>query len=83
MPKIFDIEEKLCYYGRLSFRPRAPERFDGLRFRLTVRGNLIEVDIDKKNVTYTLLTGDGIAFDHADDEVKLTPKKPAARRELV
>jgi alpha,alpha-trehalose phosphorylase len=66
--------------GRLRFRPRVPRRFDGLRFRISVRGSRLEVDIDRECVTYRLLEGGGIEFDHNGERITLTPQAPAARR---
>ena len=36
------------YGGEMSFRPRLPAGWTRLRFPLTVRGNLIHVDVRRK-----------------------------------
>jgi alpha,alpha-trehalose phosphorylase len=65
------------YLGRINFRPRIPKRFLGGRFCLTIRGQLLEVDIDSKEVRYTLKEGEDLTFYHEDEEVRLTKEKPA------
>jgi alpha,alpha-trehalose phosphorylase len=62
--------------GRLSFRPRLPERWSRLCFRLTVRGQRIEVDVDREGTTYTLREGPGLAITHEGEELRLSPDSP-------
>ncbi|MEE8581588.1 MAG: glycosyl hydrolase family 65 protein, partial [Myxococcota bacterium] len=65
------------YDGRLSFRPRLPERWSRLRFRLTVRGQRLEVDTDREATTYTLHQGKDLALSHEGEEFRLSPDAPA------
>jgi alpha,alpha-trehalose phosphorylase len=65
------------HHGVLSFRPRVPDDWQRLRFRLTVRGNLIEVDIRPDVTTYALKDGPGCSLFHTGAEVTLSPATPA------
>ncbi len=64
------------YDGRLSFRPRLPERWNRLCFRLTVRGQRIEVDVEREGTTYTLREGRGLTLSHEGEEFRLSPDAP-------
>ena len=59
--------------GDVSFRPRLPEGWDRLRFRIQVRGQLIEVDMTHAGTDYRLLQGSGLVISHDDEELRLTP----------
>ena len=61
------------YGGEISFRPRLPEAFGRLRFRLQVRGQRLEVAMDHQGTTYTLLDGSGLAIAHDGEELTLAP----------
>lgn len=63
--------------GVLSFRPRMPGDWRRLRFRLTVRGNLFEVDVRQDTTTYRLKEGDGLTLFHEGMEVSLSPTTPS------
>jgi len=71
------------YGGKLSFRPRMAEKGValGLRFRLTVRDQLLELDFDKekKRVRYLLLEGTGLEIEHEGEELKLKLQEPVDR----
>jgi alpha,alpha-trehalose phosphorylase len=64
------------YGGKLSFRPQIPAAWKRLRFSLTVRGCVLEVDIRKKTAVYTLLSGTAISIKHEQTEIDLLPGKP-------
>ena len=70
------------YGGRISFSPRLPRRFPGGRFCLTVRGNLLEVDMTADTVLYALKEGDAFTIYHEGDEILLTKEAPTALRNL-
>jgi len=57
--------------GAVAFRPRLPEQWDRLRFRVGVRGQLIEVDMQRDATSYRLLEGHGILLRHEDEQVRL------------
>ena len=64
------------YDGRLSFKPRITDRLERLRFTLTVRGQILEVDIGRNSTTYTLQEGSGLVITHEDQDIELSPGKP-------
>ena len=67
--------------GRITFHPRLGQRVEGLRFHLTIRGQLLTVDIDGRKglTTYLLREGPGLTIGHLDEELKLETGKPVAR----
>jgi alpha,alpha-trehalose phosphorylase len=64
------------HHGVVSFRPRIPDDWRRLRFRLTVHGNLVEVDVRPDVTTYTLKEGDGLTLFHQGAELNLSPDAP-------
>jgi alpha,alpha-trehalose phosphorylase len=67
--------------GTLSFWPRrAPEDNAILRFPLTYRGQMIEVEIGLQTVTYELRNGEGLIIHHETEEIELTQVNPRAVR---
>ena len=57
--------------GDVVFRPRLPASWDRLRFRIQVRGQLVEVDLTPRATTYRLLHGTGLRLQHFDEELRL------------
>jgi alpha,alpha-trehalose phosphorylase len=68
------------YDGRLSFRPRPPKVLERIRFPLTVRGQVLEVDIQREATTYSLREGDSLVMWHEDEEIRLSRENPVAVR---
>jgi len=68
------------HHGVLSFRPRIPDDWRRLRFRLTVRGSLLEVDVRPDLTSYALREGDGITVFHQGTELRLTPETPSVEQ---
>jgi alpha,alpha-trehalose phosphorylase len=67
--------------GVLSFEPRrAPEDNAILRFPLTYRGNLLDIEISMEKVEYTLREGDSLPIRHEAEEIQLTRDHPRAVR---
>ncbi|MBR0740355.1 glycoside hydrolase family 65 protein [Bradyrhizobium liaoningense] len=67
--------------GTLSFWPRrAPEENAILRFPLTYRGRLLEVEITLDKVEYTLREGERLVIRHEEQELELTRENPRAVR---
>ena len=67
--------------GTLSFWPRrAPEDNAILRFPVTYRGQLLEVEISPDKVQYTLREGEHLVIRHETEEVELTREKARAVR---
>jgi trehalose/maltose hydrolase-like predicted phosphorylase len=67
--------------GRITFHPRLGQRVEGLRFHLTIQGQLLTVDIDgrKGQTTYLLREGSRLTIGHLEEELKLEPGKAASR----
>jgi alpha,alpha-trehalose phosphorylase len=67
--------------GTLSFWPRrAPEDNAILRFPLTYRGQMLEVEIGLETVTYALREGECLVLRHETEDIQLTPEQPLAVR---
>jgi len=67
--------------GTLSFWPRrAPQDNALLRFPLTYRGQMLEVEIGLEKVEYALRAGECLVIRHETEEIQLTPQQPLAVR---
>jgi alpha,alpha-trehalose phosphorylase len=67
--------------GTLSFWPRrAPEDNAILRFPVTYRGQMLEVEIGIDKVEYALREGECLVIRHETEEIQLTPEQPLAVR---
>jgi alpha,alpha-trehalose phosphorylase len=67
--------------GTLSFWPRrAPQDNGILRFPLTYRGQLLEVEIGLDNVEYALREGNALTIRHETEQIHLTPENPVVTR---
>jgi alpha,alpha-trehalose phosphorylase len=63
--------------GEVRFDPRLPAEWDGLRFRVGVRGQVVEVDMTHAATTYRLLEGSGLMIEHRGAPLRLRPGVPA------
>ncbi len=69
--------------GTLSFWPRrAPEDNAILRFRVTYRGQMLEVEIGVEQVEYALREGERLIIHHEAEEIALTREQPVALRPI-
>jgi alpha,alpha-trehalose phosphorylase len=72
------------YGGQISFHPRlAPKqkrKLSLVRFPLTIRGQMLEVEVDQESVTYSLREGEGLVIRHEGEEIRLSPEAPSATR---
>jgi alpha,alpha-trehalose phosphorylase len=67
--------------GALSFFPRrAPEENAILRFSITYRGQLLEVEIGLDKVEYRLREGERLVIRHEQEELELSSANPLAVR---
>ena len=67
--------------GRLSFWPRrAPQDNAILRFPVTYRGQMLEIEIGAETVKYTLRDGECLVIGHETEDVQLTREHPVAVR---
>jgi alpha,alpha-trehalose phosphorylase len=62
--------------GDVRFAPRLPAEWAGLRFRIEVRGQRIEVDMRHAATTYRLLEGAGLMIEHCGEPIRLRPGVP-------
>src|SRR5215475_1113462 len=71
------------YDGTLSFWPRrAPHDNAILRFPLTYRGQVLEVEIGMETVKYSLREGECLVIRHEKEDVQLTREHPVAVRPI-
>ncbi|MBA2961027.1 MULTISPECIES: glycoside hydrolase family 65 protein [Ramlibacter] len=63
--------------GRLTFQPH--RQVQALRFRLSVRGQQLAVEMESGSVTYRLEQGDGLTIWHRDERLELQPGRPVQR----
>jgi alpha,alpha-trehalose phosphorylase len=69
--------------GRLSFWPRrAPQDNAKLRFPLTYRGQMLEIEIGLETVEYTLREGERLVIHHETEAIELTKEGPVAVRPI-
>src|ERR1700751_229771 len=69
--------------GKLSFWPRrAPEDNAILRFPVTFRGQVLDVEIGPEKVEYTLRDGESLLIRNQTEEVLLTRENPVAARRV-
>lgn len=69
--------------GPCRFRPhRAPEDNAILRFPLTHRGQMMEVEIGLKQVKYALRQGECLGIRHEMEEIRLTKEHPLVVRPI-
>ena len=67
--------------GTLSFWPRRAPDYDAmLRFPVTYRGRMLEVEITGERVEYTLREGEALTIHHETEELQLTRERPSATR---
>jgi alpha,alpha-trehalose phosphorylase len=65
--------------GKLTFAPRLPAPLRGLTFRLTFRGRLLEVEVNHREATYTLVEGEEFELAHHGEAITVAPDAPVKR----
>jgi beta-phosphoglucomutase len=63
--------------GRISFAPRLPATWTRLRFRMCLRGTLLQVTLTGRAATYELLEGGELDLEHFGRQVRVTAGTPA------
>ena len=63
----------------LAFNPRLPAHIEKLTFRVNFLDRLVRVEVGRQRVTYTLLRGAQLPFDHHGERLLLKPRVPAIR----
>jgi alpha,alpha-trehalose phosphorylase len=72
------------YDGTLSFRPqRPPEAQARLKFPITYRGQILDVEIQADSTTYSLRRGEKLIIHHENEEIVLTAANPSAVRSTL
>ncbi|WP_432821175.1 glycoside hydrolase family 65 protein [Trichloromonas sp.] len=66
------------YGGKLSFDPRLPDRVQSLRFALEIRGQELEVVVNRDEAVYLLRKGKELTITHQGKEVKLVQGEAVA-----
>jgi alpha,alpha-trehalose phosphorylase len=66
------------FEGDVRFHPRLPDGWTRLRFRVAVRGQVVEVDIGRDRTTYLLVEGSGLSIEHGDETLRLAPGAPVS-----
>jgi alpha,alpha-trehalose phosphorylase len=62
------------YDGALQFAPTLPAAWTRYQFNLTVRGNRLNVTVERNQVIYRLLEGNGLSFKQGDTAIELSPQ---------
>jgi len=84
MMLIYGLGGMRDYDGMLSFWPRrAPEDNAILRFPLTYRGQMLEVEIGLEKVEYALREGECLVIRHETEEIQLTREHSRAVRPIT
>jgi len=83
MTVVYGLAGMRDYGGRISFNPKSLPQVEEVRFPLTVRGQMFEVNIGKESVKYSLKKGNGLTIYHRDQEIKLSKDQPHTVMELV
>ena len=67
--------------GDVRFSPRLPAEWERLRFRVQVRGQVVEVDMTHAGTTYTLIEGRGLPVKHFGEQLRVLPGAPVGRQD--
>jgi alpha,alpha-trehalose phosphorylase len=65
--------------GDVRFSPRLPAGWERLRFRVQVRGQLVEVGMTPDGTSYELLEGRGLPVKHFGEQLRVLPGQPLYR----
>ncbi|MCG8506651.1 MAG: hypothetical protein MI755_18745 [Sphingomonadales bacterium] len=61
---VFGFAGMRAYNGRLSFRPRLPDAWDGCEFMVAFKGRRIKVTMSKAETAYELVSGEPLEISH-------------------
>lgn len=61
------------YDGELSFEPYLPEKWDEYEFKVNFQGRKLQVTVQPDAVTYKLLSGAELSFEHYQSTISLAP----------
>ncbi|AKH39552.1 kojibiose phosphorylase [Nitrosomonas communis] len=77
MGVVYGVAGLRDYGGQLTFYPNKKVQF--LQFHLTVRGQILAVEIKEGRVTYRLEQGEKLTIYHRDEQLDLQPREPVHR----
>lgn len=83
MAVVYGLAGLRDYGGRISFNPKMPPKVQEVRFRLTVRGQMLEIAILQDKATYTLKKGDDLTIYHVGEAIHLTKEHPSRTKALA
>ena len=78
MALVYGLGGMRDHEGVLCFRPRLPAAWSSLCFAVRIRGQRLEVEIERDSVTYTLRGTEELTLRHGDREVTLSPDQPTS-----
>jgi alpha,alpha-trehalose phosphorylase len=65
--------------GALRFAPTLPTQWQHYQFKIHIRGALLQVRVDGKQVEYGLLQGESLQFRHRAERISLSAATPVVR----
>ena len=63
----------------ISFKPKLLEEMKRVKFPITIRSQVMDVDIERDQVTYSLRKGTKLTFKHIGEEITLEKSKKITR----
>ncbi len=79
MVTVFGFAGFRDHRGRFSFQPRPTEGLQRMAFPLTIRGQILDVEITRDTASYALREGEGLTIWHEDEEISLLPGAPVSK----
>jgi alpha,alpha-trehalose phosphorylase len=84
MMMVYGMAGMRDFDGILTFKPRrAPDLPSKIRFPLTYRGQILDVEMGPEGARYSLREGEGLMIRHEDEEILLSPQDPVVTRPIV
>ncbi len=72
---IFGFGGMRFHNNRLSFEPSIPQNWNRYKFKIQIRGSLLDVEVNKNEVVYNLIRGEKLEFYHKTRKVSLSNKE--------
>ncbi len=80
MSIVYGLAGMRDYGGQISFDPGPlPGQLQRIRFSLTVRGQVLDVDMDRERITYSLREGEGFVIHHKGEEIRVSSTTSISR----
>lgn len=71
MGVVYGFAGMRVYDGKLNFNPNIPTSWESCKFKITFKGKVLQVEINKDRVVYSLIEGKELEFNHKEENVKL------------